>query len=93
MSDENAPSVNMERILKAMNQAVPDTKRILEINSNHDLIKYLKNLFDSDKTNPIVGEYAQLLYDQALLTEGSQIKDPVNFARQLSRLMLKAAKS
>jgi molecular chaperone HtpG len=37
-------------------------------------------------------DYADLLYDQALLTEGSPIKDPLKFTKLVSELMVKAAK-
>ena len=83
----------MEKILKQLNQPTADSKRILEINVKHDLISYLQELFEKDKTNPIISEYLELLYNQALLTEGSPISDPAGFTKNISRIMLKAVKS
>ncbi|HBM15745.1 MAG TPA: molecular chaperone HtpG [Lentisphaeria bacterium] len=78
----------MEKIMKAMNQNAPKTKRILEINPNHPLISSLKNLFEKNNSSPKLGDYAQLLYDQALLAEGSPIANPLQFAKRVSELMV-----
>ena len=48
----------------------------------------LKRLFDVDASSPRVGEYAELLLGQALITEGSPIEDPSRFARLLTDLMV-----
>ena len=94
VADEYGLSANMEKILKQLNQpTMGDNKRILEINPNHALVTYLNELFEKDKTNPIISDYIDLLYNQALLTEGSQINDPVWFTKQMTTLMMKAAKA
>ena len=92
VGEENAMSAHMERLFKSMNQDVPENKRILELNPKHPLISGMQTLFDADKANPELKKYAHLLYDQALLTEGSPIPDPLNFAKNIADLMVKAAK-
>ena len=92
VGEENAMSAHMERLFKAMNQDVPENKRILELNPKHPLISGMQKLFDSDKASPELKKYAHLLYDQALLTEGSPIPDPLAFAKNVADLMVKAVK-
>ena len=82
---------NMERIFAAMNQEVPVQKRILELNKDHDLIKIVLDKATADSAD--LGEYAELLYDQALLTEGSPVVDPAKFAKRITDLMLSKAQA
>ena len=86
VSDEYAPSPHMERLYKAMNQPIPKTKRILELNPDHPIVNGLQKLYDTD--NIKLKEFASLLYDQALLTEGSTIPNPAEFAKKITNLML-----
>lgn len=92
VADDYGMNANMERILKAMNQDVPESKRILELNPDHPLIGVLSNLFEKDKEDPRLADYCELLLDQALLTEGSPIKDPLHFTKLVTELMVGAAK-
>ena len=92
VADDFGLNANMERILKAMNQEVPESKRILELNPDHPLIGVLSGLFEQDKANPRLADYCELLLDQALLTEGSPIKDPLRFTKLVTELMVGAAK-
>jgi molecular chaperone HtpG len=92
VADEHGLNANMERILKAMNQEVPETKRILELNPGHPIMAVLNGMFEKDKENSRLNDYCELLYDQGLLTEGSPVKDPLRFARLVSELMVEAVK-
>ena len=67
----------MERILKAMNQDVPESKRILELNPEHPIMEVLARMYGEDANNPRLDDYSELLYDQGLLTEGSPVTDPL----------------
>ncbi len=93
VADEYGMNANMEKILKSMNQAVPDSKRILELNPDHPLMQILSALYDKDKENARLADYCELLYDQALLTEGSAIKDPLRFTKLVSELMVADGKA
>jgi molecular chaperone HtpG len=79
---------HMERLLRAMRQEAPESKRILEINPDHPLVAALQQCHDRDRHDPRLPEYAELLYDQALLTEGSAIPDPLRFTRRVADLMV-----
>ena len=90
VADDYGMNANMERIMKAMNQDVPESKRILELNPDHPLLKVMGSMFEQDKGNPRLADYCELLLDQALLTEGSPIADPLRFTKLVSELMVSA---
>lgn len=92
VADDYGMNANMERIMKAMNQAVPESKRVLELNPDHPILKVMGDMHKTSPDDACLQDYADLLYDQALLTEGSPIKDPLKFTRLVSELMVKAAK-
>ncbi len=79
VADENEMGGNMERIMKSLGQDVPETKPILEINPNHPLVKKLKTKVDKDLVN--------VLFDQAVLSEGGQLKDPAEFVKRMNKLI------
>ena len=88
VSDDNM-SLEMEKILKEMHQALFKANRILEINPDHDLFKALKKAFDKKEN---IKEYCELLYDQAALIAGVEIEDPIAFSNRINDLMLKTIK-
>lgn len=82
VADETDPGANMERIMKAMGQEAPSTKPILEINPDHALIKQL------DENGADFADWAQVLFDQAALSEGGQLKDPANYVKLVNKLLV-----
>eukprot|EP00741_Cyanophora_paradoxa_P019120 tig00021126_g18461.t1 len=86
-------SANMERIMKA--QALNDpsrynymiSKKTLEINPYHPMVRKLNELSKTDKEDPLAKELATVLYDTAALNSGFAIEDPNNFADRIYRLM------
>jgi len=80
----------MEQLLRSMNQAVPQTKRILELNPKHPLMAKLQEKFLADQNDPTLSDYAYLLYGQALLAEGSPLPEPAQFSKLLGELMVKS---
>lgn len=88
VADEGDMDPQMEKLLKAMGQDVPQRKRILEINPAHPLFAAMNTIFEKDKRSPVLDEYTKLLYDQALLLEGSKPKDPAAFAKAVAKLMV-----
>lgn len=79
---------NMERILKAANQDVPDSKRVLEINPEHPMVRTLARLNNEGQAG--IAPFARLLLDHAAIAEG-RLTDPEGFAERLQALMEKAA--
>jgi molecular chaperone HtpG len=93
VGDEGGINPQMEKVLRAMGQNVPDNKRILEINGDHPLFEAMNGLFEKDKASPVLRQYARLLYDQALLLEGSRPKDPAAFVKAVASLMTEGLKT
>jgi len=77
----------MEKMFRAMGQEVPKGQRALEVNPDHPLIARMQTLFAADAKSERLKEYVDLLYDQALLLEGDRPRDPVTFAKAMSKLM------
>ena len=82
---ENDISGNLERILKAAGQNTPDIKPVLEINPEHALIKKLS----AEKDQKAFDEYTSVVFDQALISEGGQLEDPVGFVKRINELLVK----
>ncbi len=87
--DEHDLSPQMERMLRMTGPDGPKQKRILEVNGSHDILQRLQDRFDNDKTDPVLRDYAQLLYGYALLSEGAEIEDPGPFNKALEGVMLR----
>ncbi|WP_194189535.1 molecular chaperone HtpG [Clostridium chrysemydis] len=86
LSSEGELSIEMEKILNAMpNNEKLKAKRILEVNTNHEVFNSLKSSMESDKEK--FSLYTNLLYNQALLVEGLNIEDPVEFTNDICKLM------
>ena len=79
VADENEMGGNMERIMASLGQDVPETKPILEINPTHPLVEKLKTKVDENLVN--------VLFDQAVLSEGGQLKDPAEFVKRMNKLI------
>lgn len=86
ITSEGALSVEMEKVLSAMpNGEGAKAEKILEINPNHAIFGKLKSLYETDKDK--AGEYADILYSQALLIEGMSIENPVEFSNKICEIM------
>lgn len=93
LSTDEGLSFEMEKVLSAMPDGNPygmKAARILEINPNHDIFKALQKVYEEDKA--AVKDYADLLFEQALLIEGFPIEDPMEFSRKICDFMVKATK-
>ncbi len=93
LSASEGMSFEMEKVLSAMPDGNPmgmKATRILEINPSHAIFNALSKAYESDPES--MGDYASLLYDQALLMEGFEIKDPIAFSNKICQLMINANK-
>lgn len=88
VTPEGAVAPHIEEMLRAHNPQMPKTKRILEINPTHPVIERLRQAHEADASS--VQEWMALLYDQALIAEGSPVEDPAAFAQRLGHLMQQA---
>jgi molecular chaperone HtpG len=85
VTDRDGMSTSMERRLREAGHAVPEQKRILELNPKHAVVQRLRSIADLDDVK--FQHWASLLHDQALLAEGVLPADPAGFARRIADLM------
>jgi len=76
---------HMEKIMSLQGMEVPKTKRILEINPEHEICK---NLLKKAQDGEDLGSYPAVLYGQALLAEGSVLPDPAAFVSAMNKVLL-----
>ncbi len=92
ISTKQGLSLNMEKTLDEQPGADgegPKATKVLEINPEHELFKALSTLEEDDEETK---KYASLLYDEALLLEGFDIKDKQSFVKKLNEVMVKSLK-
>lgn len=82
--EQNAMGPQMERLLKAAGQQITDVKPILELNPEHAIITKLHTNINDSKLE----EWVHILYEQALLAEGSQLPDPAAFVQRVNKLWM-----
>jgi len=86
------PHAFVDRLLRERGKDVPRAKRVLEVNASHPVIATLALLVEKDASAERLHDWIEVLYDQALLTEGSALEDPNRFAKRVTALMTEAAK-
>ncbi|MGW5518616.1 molecular chaperone HtpG [Nocardia africana] len=83
----------LERMYRASGQALPESKRILELNPDHPLVTGLRDAYagskDADEKSEDLAATAELLYGTAILAEGGELKDPAHFAQLLADRLTK----
>ena len=84
VADEQGMGRHLEQILKAAGQQITGSKPILEVNPEHPIIQGLNKETDEDR----VKDWANILFDQALLSEGGQLADPAEFVRKLNNMFV-----
>ncbi len=86
ITSEGALSVEMEKVLNSMpNAEKVQSRKILEVNGSHPIFGVLQEMQKNGSEK--LGEYANVLYNQALLIEGLPIEDPVAYAQAVCAIM------
>ncbi|MDO4637589.1 MAG: molecular chaperone HtpG [Lautropia sp.] len=86
VSGKGDMSATLERMLKQAGQPVPERQPILEINPDHPLVKRLK------EEDGHFDDWSRLLLDQATLSDGGKLDDPVGFVRRMNTLLLEQSR-
>jgi molecular chaperone HtpG len=84
VADEGDIDIHLERFLKQHNQIRQASKRILELNPKHPLIRKMAEKAAASGAADELKDIAWLLFDQARLLDGEPLADPVEFGRRLS---------
>jgi len=87
VADRDALTAHYERLMQKLGRVEGDSKRVLEVNVAHPAVAALKTLHDQDPADPRIEVYGRLLYEQAVIAEGSKLKDPAGFARRLNEVI------
>ncbi|MFF9155228.1 molecular chaperone HtpG [Streptomyces sp. NPDC014846] len=84
VSDSGDLTPALENMYRAMGQEVPRTKRILELNPRHQLVRALNQAYSEREDHAELGETAEVLHGLAVLAEGGQPKDPARFVKLMA---------
>lgn len=84
---EHDYSPQLEKLLQKGKGGGPKQRRIMELNPKHDILVKMRERFDQDQNDPVLEDYAQLLFGYGLIAEGGELPDPVRFNRAIADLM------
>jgi molecular chaperone HtpG len=93
VAGEGEMTAHLERLMQRLGREHPEVKRVLELNGEHPAVQALAALLEKAPDDPRLESGARLLYEQAVIAEGSKVKDPAAFARRINDLLLRAAQS
>lgn len=81
--DQFDMGLQMQQIMRAAGQEVPQSKPILEINPEHPLVVRLKDMADQAQFE----NWSHILFDQAMLAEGGQLEDPAAYVKRINQML------
>lgn len=84
VADEQDMNLEMQRILQAAGQQLPESKPVFEINPEHALIKRLHDIQDDN----LFELWVTMLFEQAVLAEGGQLDNPADFISRVNKLLV-----
>ncbi|HEY1187275.1 MAG TPA: molecular chaperone HtpG [Gemmata sp.] len=91
VADAHGVSAHMERLMERMGRDAGAPKRVLELNPKHATVEAVRALHERDAADARLDLYARLLYEQAVVAEGSKVADPVAFAKRVNDLIARDA--
>jgi molecular chaperone HtpG len=93
VADEGEMGAHLERLMARLGREkdFPVSKKILEVNADHPAIQAMRALHARDATDARLANYCRLLYDQAVIAEGSKVRDPLAFAQSINELVARDA--
>jgi molecular chaperone HtpG len=86
VADNDDMSTQMAKLMAQMGQPVPESKPVFELNPEHVMVKKLADMTDEDQ----FGQWAELLLEQAILSEKGSLDDPSDFVARINKLLLGA---
>jgi molecular chaperone HtpG len=92
VADGVAVSAHLERLMERMGHEAGTQRRVLELNPNNSAVNAVRELHTKNASDPRIELYARLLFEQAVIAEGSSVADPVAFARRVNELIARDAR-
>ena len=90
VADENAMDIHLENLLKKHKHLDNVTTKVLEINPDHEIIKFLFKLDLSNKENKAkCDNISNMLLNQAKIIEGIPLEDSKDFCKNINKLLIK----
>ena len=86
--NRNDPGEMLRRMMKAMNQEMPEARRILELNPAHPVIAVLQDLYDRERSGERLKSYVGILFDLGQVMAGGRPDDPAAFGRGVAELLV-----
>jgi molecular chaperone HtpG len=93
VAEAHGMSAHMARLMERMGRDAGGAKRVLELNPGHPAVEAVRALFEKGGAGAQLEAYARLLYEQAVIAEGSKVADPVAFARRVNDLIARDAQA
>jgi len=87
VADSMGMSAHMERIMERFGRGEGGSKRILELNPSNPAVEAIRSIHAQDASDPRLEPYLRLLYEQAIIAEGSKVTDPSAFAKRINDLI------
>jgi molecular chaperone HtpG len=87
MEFDDSPFV--EKLLQRGKGGGPKQRRIMELNPKHEIYSKMEEHFRQNASDPLLNDYADLLFGYAQLAEGSEIADPVQFNHVLASMLIR----
>ena len=81
-----------ERMMKMFNKEYAGSKKIMEVNLSHPLVKNLWHLHQQDSKTPLLKTMVWQLYEAALLLEGN-LSSPTDFVARMTEIMERATRA
>jgi molecular chaperone HtpG len=83
VATDDGMTTQMAKLMASAGQPVPEPKYVLELNPEHQLVKMVSDVQDEDQ----FGQWTQVLFDQAALSEQGSLKEPASFVKNLNSLL------
>ncbi len=84
---EHDYSPQLEKLLQKGKGGGPKQRRIMELNPKHEILSRMRERYESNQGDPVLEDYAHLLFGYGLIAEGGELPDPVRFNRAVADLM------
>ncbi|EKD50388.1 MAG: hypothetical protein ACD_62C00554G0001, partial [uncultured bacterium] len=84
VSAEHDIDPSLKRLFTKVGQTLPTDKPVLEVNPEHMILRRMSAESDDKRFT----DWSQVLFDQAILSDGGQLDDPAGFVKRLNELIV-----